>query len=72
MNERGAALGIFRSLGALARGFGPLVASSLFWCFGPTTAYMIGAVSLIVPLILLRLAFNVPATDQVVKAKKTL
>jgi len=54
MNERGAALGIFRSLGALARGFGPLFASSLFWCFGPGVAYIVGAIFLLLPLEALR------------------
>jgi len=55
-NERGAALGIFRSLGALARGFGPLAASSLFWRFGPSTAYAIGALTFLIPLFLLKRA----------------
>ncbi|XP_021955092.1 major facilitator superfamily domain-containing protein 10 isoform X1 [Folsomia candida] len=58
MNERGTALGIFRSLGALARGVGPIVASSLFWCFGPTVAYSIGAVAMLVPLFVLHKAVN--------------
>jgi len=53
-NERGIALGTFRSLGALARTFGPLVASSLFWKFGPQLTYCIGAVTVLIPLFLFR------------------
>jgi len=60
MNERGTALGIFRSLGAFARGFGPIVASSIFWCFGPTVAYGFGAFAMFIPLYVLYRAVNAP------------
>ncbi len=53
-NENGVAMGIFRSLGALARSCGPLLAASLFWCFGARVAYVFGAVCFIFPLFLLR------------------
>jgi MFS family permease len=47
--EQGRCLGHFRSLGALARTFGPLVASLCYWRFGATITYTIGAFSLIIP-----------------------
>lgn len=56
LNERGVAIGIFRSLGALARAFGPLVASSVFWLYGPEIAYMVGAGSILLPLLILKIA----------------
>lgn len=53
LNERGAAIGTFRSLGALGRVFGPLVASAVFWMYGPEVAYAVGAVAVMVPLAVL-------------------
>ncbi|CAG7721131.1 unnamed protein product [Allacma fusca] len=49
-SEKGVALGIFRSLGALARAFGPLSASALFWRIGPSQAYLCGALTFVIPL----------------------
>src|SRR5690606_10536951 len=37
--EQGRVLGIFRSLGALARAIGPLFAAGLYWWTGPVAAY---------------------------------
>ena len=51
-NEQGRILGIFRSLGALARGAGPLIACILYWRLGATAAYAIGAATIIIPLLL--------------------
>lgn len=48
-NEKGVALGIFRSLGALARAFGPLFASAMFWSLGPEISYLCGAGAFIIP-----------------------
>jgi ferrochelatase len=48
--EQGRCLGHFRSLGALARTFGPLAASLCYWRFGATMSYTIGAFSLIIPV----------------------
>ncbi|XP_011497319.1 PREDICTED: major facilitator superfamily domain-containing protein 10 [Ceratosolen solmsi marchali] len=53
-NQKGIITGIFRSLGALARGCGPIVASIAFWSLGSSTSYLIGAVALIAPPIILR------------------
>jgi MFS family permease len=51
-DEQGRILGIFRSLGALARAAGPLIACVLYWRLGATAAYAIGAGTIIVPLLL--------------------
>ena len=47
---QGRVLGVFRSLGALARGVGPLVACVLYWRLGATTAYAILAAAVLIPL----------------------
>jgi MFS family permease len=48
--EQGRVLGVFRSLGALARAFGPAAACLLYWRLGADWAYYIIAVFLLVPL----------------------
>ena len=48
--EQGRVLGIFRSLGALARAIGPLFAAALYWWIGPTIAYVIGGLFIGIPL----------------------
>ncbi|CAH0717555.1 unnamed protein product, partial [Brenthis ino] len=50
---RGAALGTLRSLGALARAAGPLLASTVYWCSGAATTYTIGSIILILPAFML-------------------
>ncbi|CAH2106249.1 unnamed protein product [Euphydryas editha] len=50
---RGAVLGALRSLGALARAAGPLLASAMYWCSGAATTYTIGSVILILPAVML-------------------
>ncbi|XP_068631870.1 major facilitator superfamily domain-containing protein 10 [Battus philenor] len=50
---RGAVLGALRSLGALARAAGPLVASAAYWCSGATITYSLGSVILIIPAVML-------------------
>jgi len=52
--RRGTCLGIFRSIGALARALGPIFGSSMFWLMGPCACYVTGALLLTVPLIMLR------------------
>jgi MFS family permease len=59
-SEQGRILGIFRSLGALARAIGPLFAAGLYWWIGPTSAYVLGGLFVIVPLIL---AVQLPHTQ---------
>jgi len=51
-DRQGLALGIFRSLGALARGLAPLVGGVLYWSLGSSAPYMIGAVFLLLPFVL--------------------
>jgi MFS family permease len=50
--EQGLMLGVFRSLGSLARGFGPIAACLLYWWQGATTTYILAALVLIGPWIM--------------------
>uniref|UniRef100_A0AC35U5U6 MFS domain-containing protein n=1 Tax=Rhabditophanes sp. KR3021 TaxID=114890 RepID=A0AC35U5U6_9BILA len=52
--DKGTTMGVFRSLGALARAFGPVFSSIVFWALGPTTCYCIGGILFIIPLVVLR------------------
>lgn len=52
-DQKGTVMGIFRSLGALARSLGPVFSSTVYWCFGPVYCYILGSVALLLPLILL-------------------
>lgn len=52
--QKGTVMGIFRSLGALARALGPIIASVAFWSFGSTTTYLTGAVALFWPVLALK------------------
>ena len=47
-------MGIMRSLGALARAAGPLIASTMYWLFGPKITYGVGGLFFIIPITLLR------------------
>ena len=51
---QGRSLGIFRSLGSLGRVIGPIYASLVYWRFGSVFAYMIGAITLLIPLVIVR------------------
>ena len=53
MDQKGTVMGIFRSLGAMARALGPVLACTIYWCFGALTCYTLGAVALVVPCVLL-------------------
>ncbi len=50
--EQGKSIGIFRSLGALARVVGPLIASVMYWKYGSASPYFIGAAFLIIPILM--------------------
>lgn len=52
-DQKGVVMGIFRSLGALARALGPLAASCVFWSYGAETSYILGGLLLCLPLLLL-------------------
>ncbi|CAH1153634.1 unnamed protein product [Phaedon cochleariae] len=49
--QKGTVMGIFRSLGALARALGPIFASIAFWSVGSTTTYLTGSVFLLWPVL---------------------
>lgn len=53
-DQKGVIMGVFRSLGALARALGPIIASTIYWSFGEKVCYITGAVCLLAPLIMLR------------------
>jgi ferrochelatase len=50
---QGQSIGIFRSLGALARVIGPIVASITYWRYGSAVPYFSGAIFLLIPLYML-------------------
>ena len=50
--EQGAAIGVFRSAGSLARAIGPLMAAFLYFAYGSKSAYLFGAVIVVIPFIL--------------------
>jgi MFS family permease len=52
-SEKGTILGIFRSLQALARAIGPLLASFAYWSIGERTTYIFGGLLLVCPLYIL-------------------
>ncbi|XP_052831623.1 major facilitator superfamily domain-containing protein 10, partial [Octopus bimaculoides] len=49
VNQKGAIVGVFRSLGALARALGPVAMCTVYWLFGPFVCYLSCAVGLLVP-----------------------
>lgn len=53
VNQKGTVMGILRSLGALARAMGPIVASTVYWVAGAETCFFLSSASFIVPLALL-------------------
>ncbi|KAK3514544.1 hypothetical protein QTP70_021603 [Hemibagrus guttatus] len=52
-NQKGTVMGILRSLGALARALGPVVASSVYWLAGAELCFIITSAFFIAPLLLL-------------------
>ncbi len=48
--KQGETMGVFRSLGSLGRAIGPILASFVFWWYGSSLSYAVGAVMLAVPL----------------------
>ncbi|KAJ9578740.1 hypothetical protein L9F63_005029, partial [Diploptera punctata] len=53
-DQKGTVMGIFRSLGALARAVGPIIASIAFWSVGSTVTYLVGGFALFLPWIMLK------------------
>nr|CAI5842046.1 unnamed protein product [Callosobruchus analis] len=52
--QKGTVMGIFRSLGALARALGPIFASVAFWSVGSRVTYLTGSVFLLYPVLALK------------------
>ena len=48
---QGRELGVFRSAGSLARAIGPLAAAGIYFALGSSSAYLFGAILVIVPLL---------------------
>jgi len=53
MGEQGKSIGIFRSLGALARVFGPILGAIIYWKMGSGYPYFVGALFLILPILMI-------------------
>ena len=53
-DRQGEMIGIFRSLGALARVLGPLMACLIYWQWGTASPYFLGAVFMILPILILK------------------
>lgn len=52
-SQKGAVMGILRSLGALARAFGPITSATVYWLAGAEVCFTVCAFLFLVPLILL-------------------
>ena len=65
--HQGGVLGIFRSLGALARAVGPFLAGLLYWRFSATAPYVAAALLCVIPLVL---AFWLPTPRARLHAEK--
>lgn len=50
--NQGQAIGLYRSLGALGRVIGPLVAAVIYWHYNSAAPYLVGALALLIPLFL--------------------
>jgi MFS family permease len=59
--DQGVALGVFRSAGSLARAIGPLLAAFVFFAYGSKSAYLSGAIIIVLPLFM---AFRLPKPDK--------
>ncbi|XP_049960530.1 major facilitator superfamily domain-containing protein 10 [Schistocerca serialis cubense] len=53
-DQKGTVMGIFRSLGALARAVGPIIASIGYWSIGSTPTYIMGGTLLLWPWLKLK------------------
>ncbi len=52
-SEQGINLGIFRSCGSIARSIGPLSAGIIYFTYGSSIAYLVGAIWLVFPAVVL-------------------
>ncbi|MFG1494524.1 ferrochelatase [Halobacteriovorax sp. ZH4_bin.1] len=51
--SQGHVIGVFRSLGALARVIGPIVASLVYWRYNSAAPYYLGSIFLIIPILMI-------------------
>ena len=51
--EQGRSIGIFRSMGALARVVGPIAASIIYYKYGSAAPYYVGAAFLLIPILMI-------------------
>ena len=53
-SQKGIIMGVYRSLGALARAIGPMVAATFYWVAGPELCYCAGGLGLLMPYLMLK------------------
>ena len=51
--DQGFHLGVFRSSGSMARACGPMLAGFAYFVYGSKVAYLLGAIILILPLVIM-------------------
>ncbi len=62
-DRQGLVLGVFRSMGSLARAVGPVLGGLLYWRFGSMSPYLVGAVCLVIPIAMARSLPPVPEVE---------
>lgn len=65
---QGRSMGVFRSLGALGRVIGPILASLIYWKFGSAYPYILGSLFLVIPVSMLAKINDKAQYDEPVKA----
>jgi len=50
--HQGFSLGLFRSIGALSRAIGPIIGGAIYWKYGATSPYILGAILIWIPIII--------------------
>lgn len=63
-DEQGRVMGVFRSLGALARATGPILACAVYWRLGSAAAYFLGAAMMLAPVLLVRTLPPTPEKEE--------
>ena len=66
--RQGEIQGVFRSLGALSRAVGPIVACAMYFKFGPEMMYTAGAALIILPLLIAR---SLPEVRKMAEGQET-
>jgi ferrochelatase len=54
VGEQGRVLGVFRSLGALGRVCGPILASTCYWSYGSVVPYVMSSLAVLIPVAILK------------------